>query len=437
MPSSRALQDRPVVIFGAGLTGMSAALYLQNHGVDHWLIERDAQVGGLASTVFDSGYRFDRTGHLLHLRDPNRRNQVLGMLDRPPIEISRRSFIYSEGVYTRYPYQSNVQGLPPAIAYACVLDFIHAKRRATTTPPANFEAFCRQNFGDSITDRFMLPYNRRLWGVEPNEITTSWCDRFVPIPTLEDVLAGALGHKPTELGYNTTGLYPQAGMGQLSDAMGRRMNSLVLRCEPKRVVTASRRVDFDDWSSTYQHLISSLPLTKLLQLMEDVPDAVMAASRLLRCTPLYYLDVALRRMPKMDLHWAYVPESRFPFYRVGNYAAFSPSMAPPGAACLYVELADRSEPHLADLWPNVEAGLTEMAFIEGPDDVAFCRLRKLEHAYVIYDANREPSMTIIEDYLSSVGITSTGRYGGWNYSSMEDALDFGERAAEVAIEALR
>jgi protoporphyrinogen oxidase len=431
-----ATKNRPVVVLGAGLTGMSAALTLADRGVDHWLVEKQSEVGGLATTCSDSGYRFDRTGHLLHLRDSRRRQRILSMLDEPPLQISRRSFVFSEGVFTRYPYQSNAQGLPPATAYACVLDFIRAHGQPPPAPPNNFEDYCRVHFGNSIAERFMLPYNRRLWGVEPREITTAWCDRFVPIPTLEDVLAGALGHERRELGYNTTGIYPRGGIGEFSQAIGRRMTSLLLRSEPRHIDSQSHRVSFDDWSCTYRTLISSLPLPTLLHLIGDLPEPVASAGRQLRCSPLYYLDLALNRAPPHDMHWAYVPEDRFPFYRVGNYSAFSEAMAPPHAACLYVELVDRDEPVLDRIWPSVRAGLQEMRFIQRPDDVAFCRVRQLDHAYVIYDHHRQQALELIDGYLKSAGIVSTGRYGGWNYSSMEDALEFGEQAARIALEDL-
>lgn len=426
-----------MVVLGAGLTGMSAALELGHRGIDHWLVERETCVGGLATTSVESGYRFDRTGHLLHLRNPSRRERILAFLDEPPLEVSRRSFVYSEGVYTRYPYQSNTQGLPPAIAFECVRDFVRARLQPAAQPPADFEQFCRAHFGHAISERFMLPYNRRLWGVEPKEITTTWCDRFVPIPTLEDVLAGALGHEQRELGYNVTGLYPRLGIGELTTAMGRKTSSLMPRTEPRRIDAAARRIDFDTWSSDYRVLISSLPLPSLLRLIVDLPAPVAAAARQLRCAPLYYLDVALNRAPSKVMHWAYVPEERFPFYRVGNYAEFSPSMAPAGAACLYVELADRSEPVLSQLWPKVESGLIEMGLLRSPNDVAFCRVRRIDHAYVLYDRAREPALATIEQYLKSQGILSTGRYGGWNYSSMEDALEFGEQAAAEAAEELK
>ncbi len=62
----------------------------------------------------------------------------------------------------------------------------------------------------------MLPYNARLWGVPPSEVTSEWCQRFVPLPKLEDVLRGALGAQAPELGYNTSFWYPERGVGTFS-----------------------------------------------------------------------------------------------------------------------------------------------------------------------------------------------------------------------------
>lgn len=430
-----AANERPVVVLGAGLTGMSAALALSDRQIDHLIFEKQAHVGGLASTILDGDYRFDHTGHLLHLSDPTRHARILSLLDEPPLEIERRSLIYSEGVYTRYPYQSNTHGLPAETAYHCLLDFVRANTVPTKPAAHNFEEYCIIHFGRAIAERFMLPYNRRLWGVEPAEITTSWCERFVPIPSLEDVLAGAVGHPQRELGYNATGLYPRAGIGELSSALGRQLTSLMLRTSARRIDVRERRVHFDHSSMGYRALISTLPLTVLLSLMTDVPDSVSSAGRQLRCAPLYYLDVALRHQPCIDMHWVYVPEDRFPFYRVGNYAAFSPQMAPPGAASLYLELVERSvAPELDRIWPATEAALLEMRLIRRPEDVAFCRVRRIDHAYVIYDQKREAALATILAYLEPLGILSVGRYGGWNYSSMQDALEFGEQAVKCAQE---
>jgi protoporphyrinogen oxidase len=429
MPSS---SQTPVAVLGAGLAGMSAAWHLARRGVPHRIFERLPHPGGHAVTVEDSGYRFDRTGHLLHLRDPDTRALALSWIGGGWLEIQRKSMIWTHGRYTRYPFQANTFGLPPQVAYECLHGFLAAHFANDRPAPRNFEEFCLQHFGEGISRHFMIPYNTRLWGVPPSEITADWCSRFVPLPKLEDVVAGAVGLNDRELGYNTSFVYPRLGIGELSKGLAREVPQIELGRAPRAVDVRRREIHFEDETVRYDALVSTVPLPVLLRLCEGLPAPVAEAGSHLRCTHLYYLDVALNGPCQKPLHWVYVPEARYPFYRVGCYSNFSTAMAPPNKACLYVELADRAEPDMARLLPEVAAGLVEMGLIDVPHAIRFARLRRLDWVYVIFDHAYFPSLEVIRPFLESANIVSTGRYGGWNYSAMEDALHFGRDGAAKA-----
>ena len=421
-----------VAVIGAGLTGMSAALRLQEAGIEHRIFEKLGHAGGHAITVEDRGYRFDRTGHLLHLRDPLMREKVIDWIGPDHYEVQRQSVIWSNGVYTRYPFQANTFGLPPDVAYECVLGFLKAHFRTESVEPQNFEEFSLSHFGEGISKHFMIPYNSRLWGVHPREITSAWCQRFVPLPKLEDVIAGAVGLNDRELGYNKNFIYPAMGIGELSRAMHRDLPALELSRAPTRIDFKNRRLHFADASIGYRALINTAPLPVLIGLLDDPPSDVRHAASRLRCTHLYYLDVALEVPCGKPVHWIYVPEDKYPFYRVGCYSNFSPRMAPPGKANLYVELAGREPPDVGKLLPRVAAGLVEMGLIAKPSDIAFAELREIVWAYVIFDEGYFAALDVIKPFLERMGIISAGRYGEWNYSSMEDALMMGRAAAERA-----
>src|SRR5688572_10426154 len=423
----------PIAILGAGLTGLSAARAIRRARGTCRVFERSRHVGGHASTVTDEGYRFDCTGHLLHLRSDALREDVLGLLDGACFEIDRKSVVFSNGVTTPYPFQAHTFGLPPQVAYECLLGFLTALQHPAPEPPRNFEEYCLRHFGAGFSRHFMLPYNRRLFGVPLDQITTDWCERFVPRPKLEDVVAGAVGLENPKLGYNSRFLYPKLGIGELSRALARTAGDISFETPLVELRPEQKELSVGAEVLRYETLISSLPLTVLLDSIRELPSEVAAARKQLRVTELRYLDVALSVPARRDFHWAYVPEERFPFYRVGQYSAFSPEMAPVGGSSLYVELVERRVPDLSRLVPEVLAGLCELGVIENTGDVRFVRARHLEQAYVIYDSQRAPALSVIEPYLESLGVISTGRYGAWNYSSMEDALGFGAAAAERAL----
>jgi protoporphyrinogen oxidase len=426
----------PIAILGAGLTGMSAAHHL---GSDYVVYERLPHVGGHAITLEEQGYRFDRTGHLLHLRDPAIKAWVGRMFPEGHlVHIQRRSMVFSHGRYTRYPYQANTFGLPPEVAFECLKGYLNARETRWEHAPQNFEEFCLQNFGEGFSKHFMIPYNARLWGVHPREITAEWCSRFVPMPRLDDVLAGAVGLNDRELGYNANFLYPPTGIQELPDAMAKGLSGIELGRAPTRVDWKRKTLHFADGSThTYKCLITTAPLQSFCELLVDAPDAVRDAAAKLRCNRLWYLDVATRAPVRKDLHWAYVPEEKYPFYRIGCYSNFSARLAPEGGACFYVELADRREPDMSVLGPRVASDMVEMGLIGAADEVLFMRPRKIEHAYVVFDHGYFPALEVIKPFLKEQGIISHGRYGAWNYSSMEDALIYGREAAEGAREMLR
>jgi protoporphyrinogen oxidase len=122
----------------------------------------------------------------------------------------------------------------------------------------------------------------------------------------------------------------------------------------------------------------------------------------------------------------YVPEERYPFFRVGVYSNATPSMAPPEGASLYVELTQRDGVlHISEILKS----LAEVGAIAAPADVVHTEVREVEYAYVVFDDAYDESTKGIHKWLQSVGVLSCGRYGAWVYNSMEDSIIQGMEAA--------
>src|SRR5580704_16332877 len=100
------------LILGGGMSGLSCAYHLKN---DFLLVERSDEPGGLSRSIKQDGFVFDHTGHLLHLRNPYTLKLIPEMLGDNLVLNQRRAWIYSHHVYTRYPYQANLYGLPKKV----------------------------------------------------------------------------------------------------------------------------------------------------------------------------------------------------------------------------------------------------------------------------------------------------------------------------------
>ncbi len=322
-----------MVILGGGLTGISAALHLTRRWL---LLEKDDRLGGHARTDEKDGYFFDKTGHWLHLRDPYTKQLIADLLGDTMVRVERKARIFSNGVLTRFPFQGNLHGLPPDVANECLLGFIqswHAHQVHKPNPPANFEEFILQKFGPGIARHFMIPYNHKLWGVHPREITSAWCTRFVPVPSLEDVVKGAVGANPPELGYNISFLYPRAGgietmTRALVGAIDRSRGEVRTGVSPDAIDVEAREVHVGGERIPYRAVVATLPLPELLKRTRGLPPEVERAAGQLRCTPVRYLNVGTRHPPPADFHWIYVPEEKYPGTR---WSATSPPASPPPA----------------------------------------------------------------------------------------------------------
>src|SRR5881628_2998405 len=152
-------ESYPVVVLGAGLTGLSAAYHL---GAPSLVIEREREVGGLARTHTEEGFTFDCTGHLLHLREARVVALVDALLPDAFARHERRALIFSKGVYTPYPFQANLHGLPPEVVHECLSGFVEALvRRAAGGEPdlasLTFRDWTERTFGAGIARHFLVP----------------------------------------------------------------------------------------------------------------------------------------------------------------------------------------------------------------------------------------------------------------------------------------
>ena len=434
-----------VVVLGGGLTGISAAMHL---GRPWLLLEKEARLGGHARTESRDGHHFDRTGHWLHLRDPYTKGLVGELLGDKMVRVERRARIFANGALTRYPFQANLFGQPPEVVKECLLGFIDAWQRRPgpdAPPPADFEAFIHRHFGAGIARHFMIPYNHKLWGVHPREITSAWCARFVPTPTLDEVVAGAVGAAPPEMGYNVSFLYPrEGGIETLTRALAARLagrpGEVMTGVSPDVIDARARTLTIGGETVHWRALVATLPLPELLRRTRGLPAAVETAAARLRSTPVRWFNLATRTPPPADFHWIYVPEEKYPFYRVGIYSNAVPSMAPPGRGSLYVELADRGPrptgAALDALRRDVAQGLAAAGAIARPDDVLFADLEELEYAYVVFDDHYYAATETIRAWLEAHDVFPRGRYGAWTYNAMEDCILAGREVAATIAERL-
>jgi UDP-galactopyranose mutase len=462
------LSGVPCLILGAGPTGLSAAYH---YGAGSVVLEREAKVGGWCRSIEDTGFTFDHAGHIMFSDDPYVQDLYRLLLGDNVHWQEREAWIYSKGVYTRYPFQGALHGLPPDVLRECLVGAIEARfgalsrsgeasdaaagvkdccadatgieareaLDASAAPPRNFEEFIHRTWGAGVAKHFAIPYNRKLWTVPLSEMETSWLGGRVPLPDLEEMIEGALQPVPKPMGPNARFGYPLRGGFQalMNGFLPLLRADLLLQANVERVSPLLRAVTLADGRRFhYDTLVSTLPLPVLIASMGDeAPAEIRRAASELRHVSIRCVNLGVARPHLSDRHWIYFPEDTV-FHRVFLQGNASPHCNPPGGFGLTCEISYSPTKPL----PAVGAALTErcvqdcirVGLLDASDALLTSNQIDMPYAYVVYDHGRAERVAKIRAWLANFDIILAGRYSEWEYYNSDHAFIAGKKAAETA-----
>lgn len=430
-----------VVIIGAGPCGLGAAYRLWTQGFQDFVVyEQRPHVGGLAASYRDTaGFTWDFAVHVAH----SHYHYVDELMDRLLPDgfyvHERRSWVRLYGVFVPYPFQYNIRHLPADIREECLAGLRERPDQAT---PRNFEEWVLAGFGRGIARHFMLPYNRKLWAIDLREMGYQWIGDRVPTVDLSRIERNiAEGRDDVAWGPNHVFRFPRTGgTGAIWEALAASLpqDRLRLSCQLVGLDIRRREAVFSDGTREhYDHLISTIPLTRLAELTGEEP--LIRAARELRYTHVYMVGVAPAiPLPKSleDKTWIYVPEPRHVVYRVTPFSIFSPSHVPdPDRFCsLMCEISEPDHEPFSDRSRAEDAlrSLRESGLLDPlPERIHIHELRE-EFGYPVPTVNRDRALSELLPALEHHGIYSRGRFGGWKYEvgNMDHSIMQGVEVAD-------
>ncbi len=193
-------------------------------------------------------------------------------------------------------------------------------------PQRNFEDWMYNQFGRGITERYLIPYNQKIWKLTPRSMAADWVDR-IPKPPPEDVLKSAVGI-PTEGNLDQLNFYypTSGGFQALPDAIEKSVRGKITKgFNVQRV-----RKRGDKWvisghsgDHEYDHVISTIPLNYLLSVLDGAPAEVSTAARALKHNSLLVVMLGVRNPNNQGQFGIYFPQEHLLFHRVCFYNFFS------------------------------------------------------------------------------------------------------------------
>jgi len=443
--------DPNVVIIGAGPAGLTAAYMLSKRGVASTVLEADDVVGGISRTVQVDGWRFDIGGHRFFTKVKPVDDlwfEILGkdeFLQRP-----RMSRIFYKGKLYDYPLvpMNALRNLGFLESVRCVLSYLWVRIR----PPKdqkNFEGFTAARFGWRLYHTFFKTYTEKVWGVPATSIQADWGAQR--IKNLSLFRAGWEAIKPEFLkrdrdkNKQVTSLieefnYPKYGPGQMwekaTELVSDKGTKVLMEAKVQRVhleggravgVTAAHGGADTRYDCT--HVISSMPMSHLLEAMDPPPPAeVLAAAHALSYRDFMTVALVVPEAAGFPDNWIYIHDPNVKVGRIQNFGSWSPYLVKDGRTCLGLEFFVFEGD---DMWTKpddelIEQGKRELEALGLVDAsrVEAGYVVRVPKAYPMYDETYKANVATMVAWLDehAPNVFPVGRNGMHKYNNQDHSM---------------
>lgn len=422
-----------IAILGAGLTGLTVGHLLNRKGVDFEVLEKEKECGGLMRTLQQDGFTFDYGGsHVIFSKNREIVDFMLNLLGENWVSNKRNTKVLYKNCYVKYPFENGLADLPVQENFECLYSFIQSyirKQKGELKNPSNLKEWFYYTFGEGIAEKYLIPYNEKIWKHPVDKITLEWVER-IPEPPVEDIIKSSLGIKTEGYTHQLHHYYPKnGGIQALIKSLEEKIQSRVKTdFEVKRI-----RKDKEKWvisdekeERTYDRIISTIPIQNLVRSLDAVPKEVKDAVSDLKYNSLIAVMLCLNVSKIKDLSWLYIPDKDVLFHRVSFPSNYSPYVAPPKKFAVLAEISCNVEDKIwkmkdEEIMERVINDLDKLKIIS-KKDVCFVKVRRTEYAYVISDLDCHENLRIVKSYMDGKGIGLVGRFAEFRYLNMDDCI---------------
>ena len=184
------------------------------------MLEADREIGGYCKTVQQDGFVWDYSGHFFHFKHPDVEAWLRARMPGQTIRtIAKRALIAYRGSSIDFPFQKNIHQLPQDEFIDCLHDlyFARGRRRADAGARRASRRCSTRRFGRAIAEKFLIPYNEKLYACDLGTLDKDAMGRFFPHADLADIIRNM---KTADNGsYNATFTYPEGGAIQYVKAL--------------------------------------------------------------------------------------------------------------------------------------------------------------------------------------------------------------------------
>ncbi len=413
------------LIIGAGISGLTFANYCNG---EYLIVEKENEVGGYCRTIKRNGYVWDYAGHFFHFKTEEFKKKFLSKMSKNDIVYNDKctKILYKNNLVD-FPFQTNIHQLEKEEFIDCLYDLFNKEEKDSYS---NFLDMLYGKFGKSIVEKFLKPYNEKLYATDLKNLDVDAMGRFFPYADKEAIIKNM--KKQEVNSYNSSFLYPKNGafsfIKVLYDNLDKEkilLNSTIVEINTKKkyaVLSTGEKIE-------YEYLINTMPLNKFLELLGGYEELIakMSYNKVL----VFNLGFDKPSPLCKKEHWLYIPDQKTNYYRVGFYN----NILGQDKLSMYIEIGYGKNQKIDKKEIDKQLKLT-LKNLE-KDNIISKDMKLVDYesiimdpAYVHIETETTKKIEKAKEKLEKNSIYTIGRYGAWIYNSMEDSMVAAKELAE-------
>lgn len=411
------------LIIGAGISGLTFANYIKDN---YLIIEKENEVGGYCRTIKKGDFIWDYAGHFFHFKTDEFKKMFIEEVDSNDI-ISKdkcTKIIYKD-LLVNYPFQTNIHQLDKQEFIDCLYDLFNKEEKE------DYDSFLDMlygRFGKSIVEKFLKPYNEKLYACDLTTLDQDAMGRFFPYANVRQIINNMKDNE--DVSYNNKFLYPRNGAGSFIDILYNKIdkNKVKLNTKIEEIDYKNKTVKTSDGETyEYEYLINTSPLNHFLKIFKDNEFSVLENE--LSYNKVLVFNLGFNKKSKFNKeHWMYIPDKATNFYRIGFYDNILDS----DKLSMYIEIGyDKNAVINVDeqLKLTLENLKKHGIITDDMELEEYCSII-MDPAYVHINGEVDSEISRLKEYFKQNNIYTIGRYGAWTYCSMEDCMIAAKELAE-------
>ena len=389
------------------------------------ILEKEDTPGGYCRTIPNTEYVWDYAGHFYHFRTEKYKRLFTDLVDESQIiKQKKNTKIFYKDKLIDYPFQTNIHELEKDEFIQCLYDLYF---RDEDLSYDNFLDMLYIKFGKSITEKFLRPYNEKLYAVDLHKLDKDAMGRFFPYADFKQVME-SMGDKVKET-YNDEFMYLKKGTGYFIDRLFEKIdrNKVRLNTEVRLINRVEKYVELDSGEKIYyKNLINTAPFNQFLAMLGE--DRQKEKAKSLSYNKVLVLNLGFDKPSPMfkKEHWVYFPDKKLNFYRVGFYN----NILKQENLSIYVEIGFPKETESINIDEELEkalAGMKKVGIIDDGLKLMDKNILLMDPAYVHIE--EEKKIVNAMKKFEKDNIYMLGRYGRWTYNCMEDCVQLADDLA--------